>query len=194
MLVPAIIAFIIYLLAALFVLLAITLNPALLLIAVIVVLPLLLIGYWAQISLIYAIKEREAKIGVKESFRRGWYKIISYLWVTILVGVITFAGFLLLVVPGIIFAVWYSLALYILVAEDLRGMKALSRSKQLVRGYWWSVLWRFIVVFLIVMVAIILFSFIPIVGNIVSLVASPFTVVFGYLLYEDLKKLKAGGR
>ncbi|OQX00468.1 hypothetical protein BWK69_01340 [Candidatus Parcubacteria bacterium A4] len=36
---------------------------------------------WGQVALIYAIKDSGENIGVMESYRRAWRKIISYLWV-----------------------------------------------------------------------------------------------------------------
>lgn len=91
---------------------------------------------WGQIALIYAIKDEQEKIGTIEAYRRGRTKILPYLWVSILVGIITFIGFILLVIPGIIFFIWFILALYVLIVEDLRGMKALSKSREYVHGYW----------------------------------------------------------
>ncbi|OGZ24322.1 MAG: hypothetical protein A2896_01665 [Candidatus Nealsonbacteria bacterium RIFCSPLOWO2_01_FULL_43_32] len=100
---------------------------------------LIIAGLWSQIALLCAIKEREQDIGIKEAFRMGWHKIISYYWVSILSTLLVLGAFLLFFVPGIILAIWFSLALYILIAEDKKGMNALSRSKQLVSGKWWTV-------------------------------------------------------
>lgn len=163
------------------------------------------IGFWAQVSLIFAIKDREEKIGIGESFRRGWHKIISLVWVGILVGFITMGGYMLLIVPGIIFAIWFTFSTYVLVSEDRRGMNALFRSKQLVAGYWWKVLWRFSVIGLLIFLfylalfgIIIIFLSLPLANwvqsaiNIIpTLFITPFSFAFGFLLYEDLKKQKA---
>ena len=98
---------------------------------------------WGQTALLYAVKDSQEKIGVMESYRRGWHKIFSYWWVGLLTGFITLGGFLLLIVPGIIFATWFSLAVFILIAEDLKGMNALLKSKEYVKGKWGGVFWRF---------------------------------------------------
>ncbi|MDP3990825.1 MAG: hypothetical protein Q8P63_00820 [Candidatus Nealsonbacteria bacterium] len=154
------------------------------------------VSFWVQISLIFAVKEREQKIGVKESLARGWHKIISYSWILILTGLITMGGMLLFIVPGIIFAVWFSLAVYVLVAEDKKGITALFASKQLVEGKWWSVFWRFLAVGLLVGGITVLISLIAkffnvsFVGNVAQSLAIPFTVAFEFLLYEELKRVK----
>lgn len=159
------------------------------LIVVIAFLVIVIISLWTGLSLLYAIKERDQKIGIKESLTKGWPKIISYLWISILVGFITIGGFLLLIIPGIIFAIWFSLAAFVFVSEDLKGMNALFRSKQLVKGYWWKVFWRFLVLNIIICLVSFITGFIPFVGNFIMLFTLPFSITFGFLIYENLRKL-----
>lgn len=173
-------------------------------------LAVVIINFWSYVSLIFAIKEREKKIGIAESFKKGWPKIISFVWISFLVGFITIGGFLLFIIPGIIFTIWFAFPVYVLVSEDLRGMNSLFRSKQLVAEYWWKILWRFLVMGIIILLffgvligiaagLILLFpSLIPftdfaesVMRIISTLFITPFSVAFGFLLYEDLKKQKA---
>jgi len=151
---------------------------------------LIIAGIWAQVSLLCAIKEKEQDIGIKEAFRRGWHKIISYWWISALSTLMVLGAFLLFFVPGIILAIWFSLALYILIAEDKRGTNALFRSKQLVSGKWWTIFWRQILISLMVMGASMIVSFIPWGRNLAGLFTAPFIHVFGFLLYQDLKRFK----
>lgn len=153
---------------------------------------LVIVNLWSRVSLLYVIKEREQKIGIKESFRKGWHKIISYLWLSILAGFIIMGGYLLFIIPGIILGVWFSLASYVLVSEDKKGMTALLRSKQLIKGYWGKVFWRFLVLGLIVLLISLVAGFIPLVRNIIYLFIAPFSITFGFLIYENLKQLKEG--
>jgi len=155
----------------------------------------IIIQIWASVSLLYAIKEREEKIGIKEAFAKGWHKIISYFWISLLAGCIILVGFLLFIIPGIIFAVWFGLAVYVLVVEGLTGTKALSRSKQLVSGYWWPVFGRVLVILAISFVLNLISSALnipSIVYSIISLFSAPFFLTYYFLIYEDLKKLKEG--
>jgi len=150
-----------------------------------------IISLWMSVSLLYAIKEREQKIGIKESLAKGWHKIISYLWISILSGFIIGGGFLLLIIPGIIIALWFSLAAYVLVSEDLKGMNVLFRSKQLIKGYWGKVFWRFLVLGLIMWLITFIVQLIPLIGAvIINLFVTPFSFVFIFLVYENLKRLK----
>jgi hypothetical protein len=79
--------------------------------------------------------------------RTGWRESLSYalrhihslLWVTFLSGLIGIVGLVLCIVPGVYFWVAFSLAVPVLLTEDVRGRRALGRSRELVRGYWWRV-------------------------------------------------------
>jgi len=161
-----------------------------------------IISLWSNVSLIFAIKNREEKIGIIESFRRGWSKIISIVWISFLIGIIIGGGYMLFIIPGIIFSIWFVFSGYVLVSENLKGMNALFRSKQLVTGYWWKVLWRFLAMGIILFIPIIfLYTILTVatsafladlvVRTIFALFVFPFILVFGFLLYEDLKKQKA---
>jgi len=54
---------------------------------------------------------------------------------SLLMGLVLIVGFLLCIVPGIIFAVWYIFFAQIVVVEHLTGTSALGRSKTLTEGY-----------------------------------------------------------
>lgn len=118
---------------------------------------------WGETALLYAIKDSQEGIGVVEAYRRGWHKIFSYLWLSFLAGFIIIGGFLLFVIPGIIFAVWFGVAAFVLIAEDLKGMNALLNSREYVRGKWGDVFWRLIFIsvlsFIIGIIPIFIFSF-----------------------------------
>ncbi len=155
---------------------------------------------WGQTALLYAIKDSQEGIGVRESYRRGWHKIFSYWWVSLLAGFITVGGFLLLVVPGIIFAVWFSLAMFILIAEDLKGMNALLKSREYVKGKWGSIFWRFFFIgalsFIISLVSILIFSFLKVpfgaqISNFfIGLFWTPLVMTYSFLVYRNLKAVK----
>jgi hypothetical protein len=60
--------------------------------------------------------------------------------VDLLFSAIVLVGFLLLVVPGILFLVWFSLAGVVVKLEGRSAIDALRRSRELVRGSFWRVL------------------------------------------------------
>jgi hypothetical protein len=158
----------------------------------------LVIFTWKQTALLYAIKDSQERIGVMESYRRGWRKILSYWWVFLLVGSITMGGLLLLVVPGIIFAIWFSLAIFVLIAEDQKGMNALLKSREYVKGKWSGVLWRFFFIgalsLIISLVVAFILGLIPygeyVSRFVINLFLVPFMMTYNFLVYNNLKALK----
>lgn len=155
---------------------------------------------WAMAALLCAIRDREERIGVVEAFHRGKPYLFPLLWVHILSQVIVAGGFVLLIIPGIILSVSMSLRFYVLVAENKRGINALIKSRELVRGYWWSVFGRLLVIGLLVFIVIFLGGIIgtlvlgELVGNILlytlQFLITPLVLAFGFSLYENLRDTK----
>lgn len=158
------------------------------------------LGLWTATAMLYAIKDRNLKIGFKESFKRGLHKIWPSLGTNALVGLAVLGGLILLIAPGFIFAIWFAFASYLVVAENLSGKKALSRSKQLVKGSFWAVVGRSLVLGIIMIVISLilnsLFSFMfgkdigSAISSIASIFIAPFTTIYMVLIYEELKKIK----
>jgi len=76
----------------------------------------------------------DQKPNLKESIKVGWRTFWPVLWVAILRGLVVLGGLILLVVPGIIWALRYSLAVQVAAIEGKTGLSALHRSKDLTRG------------------------------------------------------------
>lgn len=66
--------------------------------------------------------------------------------VGIIVALIIFGGTLLLVIPGILFLVWYAFTPYVIILDGYSGLgSTLQKSKQLVAGRWFDVAIRLLV-------------------------------------------------
>jgi len=61
--------------------------------------------------------------------------------VAVLQALVVFGGFLLLIIPGILFLVWFAFAQIAVVLDHQRGFNALDFSRDIVSGRFWSVLW-----------------------------------------------------
>jgi hypothetical protein len=70
--------------------------------------------------------------------------------VVLVVGV----GTILLIIPGILFYVWFSLSAQAIAIEDRRYVRAMGRSRQLVRGSWWRVFGILLVISLVTGIAL----------------------------------------
>jgi hypothetical protein len=75
---------------------------------------------------------RQSSVG--EAYRFVLPKIGTLIWASFLVGVIVMIGFVLLIVPGVIFALWFALTTPAIVAENLKASRGMSRSKALASG------------------------------------------------------------
>jgi hypothetical protein len=143
--------------------------------------------FWGFSAFILSVTREE--LGIRDSLRQGWRKVLSFMWLYNLTGFIIMGGFLLLIIPGVIFLVWFAFAPFILISEDERGMKALLKSKEYVREKWFDVFLRLFVIWIMSGCV----GMVPLIGPIVSLLFFPFVMIFIYLVYLDLKKIKGDG-
>jgi hypothetical protein len=74
----------------------------------------------------------------RESLRFAVSKLRSLLWLAVVFAVLLGLATLACIVPGIYFYVAWAVAVPVLLIEDVRGRRALKRSRALVRGRWWS--------------------------------------------------------
>lgn len=149
------------------------------------------ISCWLSAALIYVIKKRDVKVSLREAMREGWHKMIPYMWIAFLISLCLFGGVILLIIPGIVFAVWFLFSEYVLIDKDIRGTKALFRSKKLVDGYWWEVFGRTLLIWIICVGIGAVLGIIPVIGQMISqFITIPLMFVYLFLLYEDLKRVK----
>jgi len=145
----------------------------------------IILGLWSQTAMLCAVKEDSADF--KKILLMAWPKIGSLFWVSFLAGLVIMGGSILFIIPGIIFSVWFCLSTFVFIAEDLHGTSALKRSKQLVEGYWWPVFGRLAVIGILCM----LVSWVRVYGPIINIFFMvPFALVYEYMLYQDLKRVK----
>lgn len=145
----------------------------------------IVLSVWSKTALYLAIKQSGT---IKELLQLGWSHMGSLLWVTVLVSLVVLGGYILLIIPGVIFSVWFIFATYVYIFEGIKGTAALKRSKQLVQGYWWPVLGRII---LVGIASWALVSFIKFIGPILNMFfVAPFIMVYMSELYKDLVRVK----
>lgn len=163
---------------------------AVILIFILLLLSLIIITLLGNLALLILIKNPRLTMG--QAVKQAWGMIFSYLWISILVGLIVMVGYCLLFVPGMIFSVWFFLAPYLLFFEGKKGTQALSRSKELVQGFWWPIFGRIIIVSLILAGISMVVAWIPLLGQLAMLaLIIPIYNIFIFLLYQDLKKIKS---
>lgn len=117
---------------------------------------LLLLVYWVLDSLVFGVCVKLAadsvegsRTGIGVAFGSTSRKLVSLLMATFVVGTIVVFGLMLLLVPGVIFAVVFCLVMPVILVENVGALDSLSRSRALVKGRWLNTFVVFLVVFLI---------------------------------------------
>jgi hypothetical protein len=138
----------------------------------------------------------DENLTIRNAFTKSLGNLFSGIWLIFLLGFIITGGVLLFIIPGLLFFVWFVFALIIFASSEKekwwvknwtdRGMDALLKSKEYVRGYWLDIFIRLFVIWIIIGVIIV----IPIIGILLSFFLVPFAVIYNYLIYRDLMNLK----
>lgn len=88
------------------------------------------------------------------SFWRQFIWVFKHLWPLLLVMLYSqlavMTGFVLLILPGLVLAWYLSMTMPVYLKEGIRGMDALTRSIELVKGHWWGVFGRLFVMALLI--------------------------------------------
>ncbi len=134
-------------------------------------------------------------VDISDSYRWGMRRFGSVLLVAVLIGLGVLGGLILLIIPGIIFLVLWSVSIPAVVVEGKRGTEAMRRSWQLVRGHFWFVLGVVVVAAIITSVVSSIFSAIAgesdilalILNTVGQIITAPFSALVTVVLYLDLR-------
>lgn len=139
--------------------------------------------FWPITALVMAVAD--SSLGLREALAAGWSRLWAFIWLFSLLGYVIAGGYLLCIIPGIIFTVWFFFAQYILATENIGGMNALLKSKAYVKDRWFDILIRLLVIWAISAGL----GLIPLLGIILSFLIAPFSMIYSYLMFENLKTL-----
>lgn len=135
-------------------------------------------------------------------------KLFSFLWITLLQSVlsggIVLAGIVLTAATGgrsaaplvigailgipvaMVVGTWFSLAVFVYLDQDTRGLAALAASKELIGARWPNVWWRWCAFGLVMAIL----NAIPVIGWLISsFILTPLSAIFPWMLYRNLKAL-----
>ena len=99
--------------------------------------------FWVQGALVLAVedvRDGRADLGARETLSRVSPRISVLIGAGILAWLGITVGLVLLIVPGLILLTWWILIVPVIMLEDSAVIEAFGRSRELVRGYGWSVL------------------------------------------------------
>jgi hypothetical protein len=134
-------------------------------------------------------------VDVGESYRFGFKRIGAVIAASLLVGLVVGIGFILLVIPGVIFLTLLAVVIPVVVIENKGATEAMSRSWNLAKGHFWHVLGTIVVAAIIAGVVGGAIGAIGgsswflgwIFGSIGQIIAAPFSALVAVLLYLDLR-------
>ncbi len=159
--------------------------------------------FWVQGALVRAvddIRDGRADLTLGETFERVRPQLPAIIVGGLLAGLGIAFGLVLLIVPGLILLTWWILLIPVIVLEGRSAGEAFSRSRELVRGYAWSVFGVIVLTILLVIAFNIVLGLLllPIsdwlqsfISNVVSgTVVTPFVALTWTILYYRLRAAK----
>jgi uncharacterized membrane protein len=155
-----------------------------------------------------AMRGRPVVLG--DALRRGFSRFLPLLAISILVAIGLAIGFMLLIVPGIILAMRWAVAVPACVVENLGPISALRRSAELTRGHRWKIFGMTVLILVLLIIALVILGalvgtgvvVVPqtigrsllavILGVIVTGIFTAYFNVLAAMVYHDLRSVKEG--
>lgn len=111
-----------------------------------------LAGVFMKSSFLYNVLYRKKQMNTKETIRGGK----KYFWKFFLFLIVEFIFlgglFLLFIIPGIIFAVFWIFAVYVLIGENKGIIESFKESYNIVKGRWWKTFGYILLFFLVIFI------------------------------------------
>ncbi len=158
---------------------------------------------WLQTAQIALFTMNTEEIGFKNAINKAKPLMRNFFWTSLVTGLVIMGGFLLLIIPGIILSVLLTFGVYIAVAEGRKIMDSITASREYVRGYWWPVFGRIILMIICYVIAYFIVAIIAgiisaftfswvggIVNDIFSIIIAPLLIAVPYTIYTHLKNIK----
>jgi len=162
---------------------------------------------------VLTLKRAGRDLTISEAVSESSNHFFAGLGLSILTFLIIMAGFLFLVIPGIVLLICLTFTLYAFIVDETSYRESWKRSWELVSGNWWRTLGYFIVLFLIIFGVSLIFGIVTMPFSIMgvfltkvnyiagylfqeiptillNILVIPLTVIFGELFYVALKKEK----
>jgi hypothetical protein len=127
------------------------------------------------------------ELSLNKTYKTAWENYWVLLLLGIVLTVIYLLGFILLIIPGIIFIVWFAFSRFMAIEKGLGVKQALLKSKEIVKGIYWKILGRLVVFGAFTVVVQLVLSMIPYgAGSIVTSLCGGLFMLPPYLLYKEL--------
>ncbi|MCC7574770.1 glycerophosphoryl diester phosphodiesterase membrane domain-containing protein [Candidatus Woesearchaeota archaeon] len=177
---------------------------------------LFLINMVGLVTILYILLKNKKTKTIKEAVKKSSKYYLRLIGLTALVFILLIPLYALLIIPGIIFSVYWMFAQYIIVDKDEKIIKSMKQSFYLVKNNWWKTFGKILLIGLIAMIIMMTITItigttlIAIEGktaiatglsttsqiisilitNATQLLVTLFIVIFAVHLYEGLKNKK----
>ncbi len=143
---------------------------------------------------LYSLKK---DLSISESYQKTKNIILSLIFVAFLTSIFIYGGALFLIVPGLVFLVWFIFCPYVVIFEKKKGFSALWRSKEIASGIGWEIFgvilafyFAFLTIFLALNWIIKDFKVNLIVSIVVVMLGSLFPWLFFFKMYKKRRKVE----
>jgi len=134
-------------------------------------------------------------VDVSASYQYAFSRLGPLIGLAILIALVVGVGFILLIIPGIIFLVFLAVSVPAFIIEGLGVTDSMSRSWKLVSGSWWHVL---AVILVAAIIAGVINGILTAIGGntffgawilsaIAQIITAPFVALVSVILYIDLR-------
>lgn len=98
------------------------------------------------------IYNKKGRMSFNDAVKGGMKYYLRFLGLALVKGLALLALFILFVIPGIIFSVYWAFSSIALVGENKAIIESMKKSKEVVKGKWWSVFGYLLLFFLLISV------------------------------------------
>lgn len=172
--------------------------------AILILILVVYISLWTFAATVRNINSTETSPSARQSFSESHHDIVPLFFTGLLTGLFVLGGMILLIVPGIIFAFWYSQSSYVVITEGLANKKAMDQSKFYIKGNIWELFKKTFYVAIIswaiaFAIALIFGTLgnllhVPFLTEIINLIFqlfwTPFISIYTFLLFQYLRQSK----
>lgn len=153
----------------------------------------ILIQWWVafgMISILLGIYNGK-EVSFKDLFSTDWKRVWNYMLGTIIFSVIILVGFILLIVPGIIWSLKYQYFSYLIIEKNMKPIDAIKRSGKMTYGHKWNIFLFMLLTTLISLLGLIVLGVGLLVAIPVVMLANVW--VYKWLLEHEGIVVKEGG-
>jgi hypothetical protein len=164
-----------------------------------------ILSTFAYRASILRLSSKELKL--LDVYKASMSGLIPFCLTLLLSGLIIFVGSLLFIIPGVIFFVRFYFVPFVASLEGIYYRSALRKSSEYVKGLWWEVLARVLILVVLLyvvftpffiisffIISLILEKISPIITSLLSIIlnyaASIFSLVYMFTFYNQIKNVK----